>query len=34
VKKLVLLKRWSIKEMMELEENYRNSGIIEDGEED
>jgi len=34
VKKSVLLKSWSIKEMKELEENYRNSSIIEDGEED
>jgi len=34
VKKLVLLKSWSIKEMMELEENYQNSSIIEDEEED
>jgi len=34
VKKLVLLKSWSIKEMMELKENYQNSSIIEDEEED
>jgi len=34
VKKSVLLKSWSIKEMKELEENYRNSGIIKNGEED
>jgi len=34
VKKSVLLKSWSIKEMKELEENYRNSSIIDDREED
>jgi len=34
VKKSVLLKSWSIKEMKELEENYQNSSIINDGEED
>jgi len=34
VKKSVLLKSWSIKEMKELEENYWHSSIIEDGEED
>ena len=28
LKKSILLKSWSIKEMKELEENYQNSGII------
>jgi len=34
VKKSVLLKSWSIKEMKELEENYQTSSITEGGEED
>jgi len=34
VKKSVLLKSWSIKEMKELEENYENSSVIKDREED
>jgi len=31
VKRMVLLKSWNIKELRELEENFRNTTIIEEG---
>jgi len=31
VKRMVLLKSWNIKELWELEENFRNSAIIKEG---
>jgi len=33
VKRTVLLKSWNIKELREPEENFRNSAIIEEGQE-
>jgi hAT family protein len=33
VKQIVLLRSWKIKALKELEDNYRNSAIIEDGNE-
>jgi len=33
VKRMVLLKSWNIKELQELEENFRNSAIIKEGQE-
>ena len=34
VKRIVLLKSWKIKALKELEDNFRNSAVIEDGEEE
>ena len=34
VKRIVLLKSWKIKALKELKDNFRNSAVIEDGEEE
>jgi len=33
VKRIILLKSWNIKELRELEESFRNTAIIEEGQE-